>query len=148
MRSSREYSGHVLLIITGRDLDPDAVSAALRLKPDRSWKRGQPKLPPVVMSPAKEGGWKLFSAKTSRSHYLEPQLKAWVGLLRTRRQAIRRLRARGYYCRLSWFADSSATVSVIIPNQLQRSLSELWLDWEISVWMDTQMPSNPSLERP
>jgi hypothetical protein len=138
MGNRTEYAGSVLLIITGRELDPEVVTRVLKMKPDRAWNRGDAIGSARAPARAKEGGWKRFAARSRRSSYLEPQLAAWVAALRPKASAIRRLTARGYYCRLSWFAASTRTVSVVIPVSMQRSLAALNLTWELSFQLITE----------
>jgi len=132
MSNRAEYAGSVSLIITGRELDPEVVTRVLGMKPDAAWRRGDAIGSLSAPARAREGGWKKLAARSRRSPYLEPQLAAWASALRPKASLIRRLTARGYYCRLSWFAASNETVSLMLPVTLQRSLAALGLAWELS----------------
>jgi hypothetical protein len=133
MNDRREYVGSVSLLITGRDLDPDLVSKTLGIRPSQSWRRGDTIGSSSSPAKAKNGGWKKFVAVAKRNAYLESQLSWWASTLRSKVKAIRKVNALGYNCRLSIFAASDATVSVVVPVSLQRALASLGLPWELSV---------------
>lgn len=129
-----EYAGSVSLFITGRTLDPTLVTRLLGITPSRSWRAGD-----AVQIAGRsferhheDGGWKYyFEHKKNAS--IEFQLDTWVHILEDKIQALHELRSQGNYCRLSWFAASSATVSIVVPSELQSALAQLGLDWEISI---------------
>ena len=86
----------------------------------------------VVASRDEDGGWKYYF-EHERNVSIEFQLDTWVHILEDKVQALRERRSQGNYCRLSWLAASSATVSIVVPSELQSALALLRLDWEISI---------------
>jgi Domain of unknown function (DUF4279) len=132
--TTREYDGSVLLIITGRSLDPTRVTALLRMRPFQTWRRGETRrIRGVTVSPPLEGGWKARLPASARARPIEAQLKWWVRRLASASSTIRGLQTERCYCRLSWYMLTEATVSILIPNELQRALAKLNLHWEISM---------------
>jgi hypothetical protein len=135
MARTREYSGHVLLLITGKSLDPTAVTSALGLMPFQSWRKGEPKRVRRITFQTRhtEGGWKCLLPGATRRSGLASQLKKWALILRPKVRSLTRLRSQGHYCRLVWFAATDATVCLVIPPNLQSALARLGLYWEISI---------------
>ena len=131
----REYVSGVTLLILGDDLDPAFVSRSLRLRPSRSWRRGEQKR---VMGIAFDsqyswGGWKKFLPPSQQHKELPGQLRYWMRTLRGRAPAFAKLASSGHYCSLDCFLTTDATASLIFPPDLQLSLSSLGLDLRISV---------------
>jgi hypothetical protein len=135
MARTREYVGSVSLLVTGKSLDPTSVTSALGLIPFQSWRKGERKRVRHITFQTRhtEGGWKCLLRGTTRRLNLELQLKKWASILRPKVRSLTRLRSQGHYCRLVWFAASDATVSVVIPPDLQSELARLGLHWEISI---------------
>jgi hypothetical protein len=132
--TTREYHGSVLLIVTGRSLDPTRVTALLRMRPFQTWRRGETRrIGGVTVSPPLESGWKAGVPASARARPIEDQLKWWVRRLAPVSSIIRRLQTERCYCRLSWYMVTEATVSIVIPNEFQRALAKLNLHWEISM---------------
>jgi hypothetical protein len=143
MSDDREYAGSVSLIVTGKTLDPELVTRSLGITPSDSWRPGE-----VVEVAARsftklheEGGWKYHFDHEKKDASIEFQLETWTHILRDKVRALKYLRSQGNYCRLSWFAASSGTVSIVIPTELQLELASLGLDWEISIWLQEDPPS-------
>ena len=131
----REYVSDATLLILGDELDPAFVSRSLGLRPSRSWRRGEQKR---VMGLAFEskyswGGWKKFLPPSQRHKELPGQLRYWMRTLRGRAPAFAQLTSSGLYCSLDCFLTTDATASLILPPDLQRSLSSLGLDLRFSV---------------
>ena len=135
MARTREYAGHVLLLITGKSLDPTSVTSALGLPPFKSWRKGERKRAGNITFQTRhtEGGWKCLLTGATRRSDLELQLKKWVSILRPKARSLKKLSSQGHYCRLVWFAATDATVSLVIPPDLQSDLARLGLHWEISI---------------
>ena len=130
-----EYTGSVLLIITGPCLDPGEVTRLLRIRPFQSWRRGDARtIRAVRLDSAREGLWKGRPPASVRTRLIEVQLNWWASRLAPSASRILRLQRQGCYCRLSWFMTTDATVSIVLPNNLQRALSKLNLHWEFSVF--------------
>jgi Domain of unknown function (DUF4279) len=129
--TTSEYIGNVRLIITGTSLDPAHVTRLLRMKPFTSWRPGDRV---TKSSLHREGGWIAKLSASAHSRPIESQLKAWLRKLTSAAAPIRRLQAEGYYCRLRWFVATESTVSIVLPNELQRALARLNLHWEISMF--------------
>jgi hypothetical protein len=132
MVTRREYAGSVSLIVTARDLDPAVVSSLLRMMPTKSWRRGSldDRLPGVRNI---NSGWKRLLPPSKKRQPIEGQLRYWARMLDGKGGAFRKLGSRGYYCRLSWFVASEATVSILVKPPVQADLARLGLIWEISV---------------
>lgn len=131
-----EYVASVSLLISGRSLDPLAISRALDLRPTQHWRRGELKRSGKITFKTKhlEGGWKRLLPRAIRNAPIERQLREWVRTLRGKKGILQQFAAEGHYCRLVWFATSVATVSVVVPSSLQGELAALGLDWEISIF--------------
>jgi hypothetical protein len=102
------------------------------MKPTNSWRRGEPDHRLVGVR-NRNGGWKRLLPPSKKKQSLEVQLRYWARLLRGKGSAFRKLASRGYYCRLSWFAASGATVSIFVEPAVQADLARLGVAWEISV---------------
>jgi hypothetical protein len=137
MSERPEYVGSVSLIITGRTLDPASVTQLLGITPSKSWRAGEAlEISDRPLKRARdEGGWKYDFERGKRDASIEFQLEAWTHILNDKADALKQLISQGNHCRLSWFAASGATVSIIIPSELQLQLARLGLDWEISVFL-------------
>ena len=133
-----EYISHVTLMILGEDLDPTVVSQTLKLRPSQSWKRGAPQsLKGVALDSTHSwGGWKKFLPPSQKARPLPAQLRYWVRTLRGRERMLAKLAASGHWCTLDCYVGTDATASLILPVDLQRSLSALGLDLRLSVWVD------------
>src|SRR5581483_5144547 len=127
MSDAGEYAGNVSLIITGRSLDQASVTRALGLKPAQSWRVGELKQAGNLQLKTRyqEGGWKCFLTGRAKRAGLDVQLKTWASILRPNTKSLRTLRSQGNYCRLVWFAATDATVSLVIPSELQSDLARL-----------------------
>jgi hypothetical protein len=137
MSETPEYVGSVSLVVTGRTLDPDSVTQLLGITPSESWRAGEPLEVSghLIKTARDEGGWKYHFDRDRRDASVEFQLEAWTHILHDKTDALKHLRSEGNYCRLSWFAASGATVSIVIPSEMQLELARLGLDWEISIFL-------------
>ena len=131
-KDDREYTSYVTLMILGDDLDPQSVSKALRMRPTRSWMRGEsPKESEFLYE---WGGWKKSLPNTQLSQSLGRQLAFWVRALHGRTQAIAELTRSGHLCALNCYVGSSGTASIIVPVELQQALAAIGLELRISFW--------------
>lgn len=136
----REYVCSVTLMVLGEDLDPDSVSATLRLEPSQCWRKGEKakgrcgSAIALRGSVQEWGGWKLFMADEQKDLLLEEQLECWVEVLRPRIVGLRQLRLLGLECALDIFVTSSETASIVLSNQLQKAVASLGLEMRISFW--------------
>ena len=121
-------------MVLGDHLDPDRVSADLRLEPSQCWRKGEASLRladgTTRLREGKHewGGWKLFVTPEQKDRPIESQLEFWVGLLQSRTAALKRLRLLGFEC------SSSGTASIALSNQLQKEVTALGLDVRLSFW--------------
>jgi hypothetical protein len=123
----------VRLIITGGDLDPDAVTAALGMEPDKSWRRGERKgftrtdgSVRQFDSIHEEGGWTRRVPDRYRDEPLDRQLILWVARLHELSDALRALRRRGWVIELDCFAATSEVV--VLSHEDLRGLADLGID--------------------
>jgi hypothetical protein len=141
MIPDREYTGSVMLLILGNDLDPDEVSDRLDLAPSQAWRRGERQSFVRVDGSRLEfkskhgwGGWKRFIEARQKELPIEAQLEFWYKKLRSRVAALAHFRSKGWDCALDLFLVTDATASMIFSSELQNSLSELGVDLRISIW--------------
>lgn len=144
MPEKPEYVGSVSLIITGRTLDPASVTQLLGITPSESWRAGEAlEISGRALKRTRdEGGWKYHFERDKREAGIEFQLEAWAHILNDRADALKQLISQGNRCRLSWFVASGATVSIVIPSELQLELARLGLDWEISIFLQRDSSAN------
>ena len=130
---SERHCCSVRLIVTGSDLDPDAVTAALGMEPDRSWRRGERKSftrrdgsVRQFESIHEEGGWARRIPDRYRDEPLDRQLFLWVARLRELSDALRALRQRGWIIELDCFAATSEVV--VLSHEDLGGLADLGID--------------------
>ena len=130
---SERHCCSVRLIVTGSDLDPDAVTAALGMEPDRSWRRGERKSftrrdgsVRQFESIHDEGGWARRIPDRYRDEPLDRQLFLWVARLRELSDALRALRRRGWIIELDCFAATSEVV--VLSHEDLGGLADLGID--------------------
>lgn len=155
METDPECLSSVTLIVLGRDLNPDTVSHELSLTPSKSWSKGEQKQiersdgsQRVFDSRYEWGGWKLFMDSKLNNDLLEAQLQFWIDLLQDKTEAITRLKSHGLQCLLDVFITTDATASVVLPEELQKSLAALGLEIELSIMMGEgwERKANNSME--
>jgi hypothetical protein len=134
------YASSITLCVVGPELDPETVSTALGLKPDRAWRRGDKKsfqLPDgttkVYDSVHEAGGWKMFTPETHMNNEIEKQLEYWAGLLASRVPALRTLESEGYECTLAVCLCPDSSVSITLSPELQQRLADIGLTAEVAV---------------
>lgn len=130
-RSDREFVSSIGLLITGVDLVPSNVTAALGLVPDDSWRRGDEKR--VGDQLHEWGGWKKRLPSRSEGDPFSDEFGAWVVLLGERAAALRNLQEAGCKCELDCFICVSGTALVEMAPALQRDLAALGVDISITI---------------
>jgi hypothetical protein len=131
-RMDEAHCCSVTLIVSGADLDPDLVSAALGMAPDRSWQRGEPKSfvrndgsIRVFDNAHDEGGWKSFMPPSQNSWPIQDQLESWLVRLSGLENVIRLFDERGWETELDGFV---ATREILhLPPGLMLELVGLGL---------------------
>jgi hypothetical protein len=142
MKKDREYLGKVNLIIIGDDFDPDSVSNELSLRPSQSWRKGEQHelilrdgTKRVFKSRHRRGGWKLFIDPKRKHSPIEKQLKFWCDKLKSKTEAIAKLKVNGMRCALNLFILTDGTATIRIPEELQKSVASIGLDMELDIWV-------------
>jgi hypothetical protein len=128
------YSSHITLMILGDDLEPREISKLLGLRPNQSWRRGEPKRHTASLH--QWGGWKKFIPESLSSLPLPAQLRHWVRKLRSKGGEISQLSRRGYLCRLDCYIASDNVATIIIPVELQKDVAALGLELSIGFFAD------------
>jgi hypothetical protein len=125
-----EYLSYVTLMFLGDDLIPSEVSTVLRLRPTKSWARGEPR----GASPSVHdwGGWKKSLPESRLSHSFPSQLHFWVRTLRGKEDQLLSLSEAGYLCALNCYVGSRATASIILSPKLQRAVAAIGLELRMS----------------
>lgn len=125
------------LTVVGDDLDPEVVTAALGWSPDKSWRRGEHKrftradgTERVFESVHDSGGWKSFESDEERRRPLQDQVATWLDRLRSRKTALRELRARGWEVELDCFAATSEYLH--LRTGLMEQLAGLGVDLAVT----------------
>jgi hypothetical protein len=155
METNQEYVSSVTLMVLGTNLDPDMVSEELNLNPSQSWRNGEQKSfnrpdgsKHVFDSKHEWGGWRLFSDPLCKNAHLETQLQFWCDALQDKTSAMAVLKSKGLHCVLDVFVTTDATASIVLPEELQRSLGTLGLEIEISIIAGNKSEHADSLRRP
>lgn len=128
----REFASSTALLITGTDLVPAEVSAALDLEPDESWRRGDAKR--VGKGPQEWGGWRKRLLSIEDEDPFAAELRAWHEMLATRVPFLRELQASGCRVVLDCFISVSGAALFEFDPRLQRDLAELGIDVTIAIW--------------
>lgn len=132
---STEYSCRVFFLARGLDLDPGQVTAALRMKPNQAWRRGE-------NNPALDhhhrygfGGWKKHLPKSVQQGDVERQVRFWVRRLEIATLPLPRS-AGVEELALSCLVQTSAIASLILDSDLLRRIARLGLEMQISIFVD------------
>lgn len=128
----RDFVSSVGLLVTGTDLRPSDVTAALGLEPDITWCRGDPK--PVGTDLHDWGGWKKRIAQRDDGDPFARDLQTGVDLLKTKAAELQKLQGSGCRCVLDCFISVSGAALVELPSTLQRDLAALGMDITIAIW--------------
>jgi hypothetical protein len=143
MKPDNEYVSSATLIVLGDALDPDVVSTELLLSPSRSWRKGEQKeftrhdgSRRVFDSRHEWGGWKLFMDPRYKNDPLETQLQFWCEALQGKSDVIAKLKSSGLRCILDIFVTTDATASIVLSEDLLKSVASLGLEIELSIVTD------------
>lgn len=130
--SNREFASSVSLVVTGNDLNPSDVTAALGIEPDSSWRRGDAKR--VGSDLYEWGGWKKHLSGRDEDDPFTPELQVWVDLLKPRTAEIRSLQEVGCNLVLVCFISVSGAALVELTPSFQRELASLGVDVHMTIW--------------
>lgn len=127
---------YATLCIYHHDLDPDAVSRLLELRPTRSQRRGDVrnlKAPNPVPLPI--GAWLLCTEDVSQSRDVRFHIDLLLGMLVEKDDAIRQLTAQGCQLRIScyWRSFSGHGGPMMWPETMGR-LAELGIEVSFDVY--------------
>ena len=128
--SQREYLSHVTLMFLGEALSPAEITRSLRMRPSKSWSRGE--LNRLGTAEHQYGGWKKQLPESQMSRPLASQLRFWVRALRGHAAAISALSSEGHVCALNCYVATAETASIILPTERQAELSNLGLELRLS----------------
>ena len=129
----REYLSSCTLVVIGEKLVPRSVTQLLRLRPSKSWQKGDPNS--LGTNTRVSGGWKRALPQSLESKELHLQLGYWCRLLEGRKQAIRTLAKREELCALDCLVISEKTASIILLPSLQLAVAKLGLEFRLSFWV-------------
>jgi hypothetical protein len=132
MESARDFISRTALLITGVNLSPARVSAALDLVPDASWQRGDAKR--VGDTPHKWGGWRKKLPPGGNEDPFSAELRTWSHLLSSRSQALRALQDEGAEVVLDCFISVSGAALFELDSELQQALAALGVNIRIAIW--------------
>jgi hypothetical protein len=129
------------LVIIGAALDPSAVTASLKWQPWQSWRKGERKsfvradgTRHVFDSTHEWGGWKLLIPDLWRDRELTDQLQYWTKTLKPKAQELRSLQEGGATIELNCCLITSAGTTLRVPAEVQRELSALGVDLDITFY--------------
>jgi Domain of unknown function (DUF4279) len=141
-------SAHANLRIFGDDLDPSAVTRALELPPDDSWRKGDEHLTRsksgnvLRQPPRKTGMWSMSSLKWVNSPKLENHILWLVSQLEPKQEQMQNLLAAGYKADIFCFSVGRTSQTPAISNQLRNRCASLGLSINIDHYQQ-----DPSDER-
>lgn len=112
----------VSLLIRGNDVDPAEVTRLLRLKPTRTWMRGDAM---VIAGKAtrkihRVGGWHLWSTPNQRNHSMSWHVSRWSRLLSSRRQPLREISEMGWEVSLDCCVAGKSDAFRLSPRFAQK----------------------------
>ncbi len=135
-----------LLIILGRDLDPDRVSGLLGIQPDQAWRRGERqsiKMPDGSVRQFKSvhtrGGWKAWLKGAVRRRSLSSQVRLWCRRLLPKRRAVQELQALGYPVTIDCCALAPGFVH--LDAEVHRQLADLGVSLDITIYRSQESPN-------
>jgi hypothetical protein len=131
----RDFASSVGLVVTGTDLQPSEVTAALGIEPDDIWRRGESKR--VGAEVHEWGGWKKHLPGRDDGDPFSLELRTWADLLKDKAAELHSMREAGYHVTLDCFISVSGAALVDIEPELQRDLAALGVDLSIAIWAST-----------
>ncbi len=132
----REYLSSCTLVVIGEELIPRSVTHLLRLRPSKSWQKGDPNS--LGTNTRLSGAWKRALPQSLEAKELHIQLGYWCRLLEGRKQAIRTLARREELCALDCLVISQNTASIILLPSLQLAIAKLGLEFRLSFWASSE----------
>jgi len=120
-------------MVRGPDLDPDQVTRLLRLRPTKSWRKGEPNS--LGTSSQSAGGWKRAIPQSLQAKRLDQQLSYWCRLMVDRKRELRALTQREELCALDCLVIAEKTASIIVPQDLQCAIAKLGIELRLSFWV-------------
>ncbi len=129
------------LIVTGTDLDPDAVSELLGLAPTQTWRKGEYKRFERPDGTVRQfgsihewGGWKCSLWIDHQDAPLCEQINSAVDTLASRATALAELRADGNDVELNCSDSSSGSSHLPLSRHLLKQLVDLSVDLDVTVY--------------
>ena len=127
--NDREHITSVLFLIVGDNFEPEVITKAIGIKPDRSWKKGDKEtLPKGSVHTYSNSGWKKFQDPELDQQCLERQISYFIGLLSAKSEELKELKDKGLSLELNCFICSSIGLSFCITNEVLSDLHRLSLD--------------------
>lgn len=136
----------VSLLILAEDLEPEVVTRALRLFPDRAWRKGDQ--PPVLAQrgilgpPTVRGGWKKRIPDDWSDRRVEEQLEFWATSLRERSSGIDHLCSLGYEVVLDCFVAPRFPYLLELSGSLQAQIGALNINVDMHFFADRRSETN------
>jgi hypothetical protein len=135
-----------ILIVLGRNLNPDVVTERLGLTPKQVWRKGEKKSYEKADgsilyfdSIHEEGGWKKWLEDSDIDKDLMEQIRIWCELLSSKMQVLKELKSLDYELILDCFvATSDCCCSIEIENDTLKKLADFGLDLEITFSGDSK----------
>jgi hypothetical protein len=135
-----------LLIVLGRNLNPDRVSRLLAIQPDQTWRRGERhsfkrKDGSIRQFTSRHGrgGWKASLKGGARKRSLPAQIRFWCERLTAKRSAVHELQQLGYSVLIDCCA--SAPDFIHFDAKLHRQLAELNVGLDITFYRSQESPN-------
>ena len=145
----RRYDrAHASLRISGESLDPLTVTLALRLPPDLTYRRGEPRLRRakngrvIEHSPHRVGMWLMSSEQWVDSPRLETHLRWLLDQLEPKAETVRALLSTGVTADFFCFAAGSSPRPPALPRAVRERAAALGIE----IGIDYYGP--PVAERP
>lgn len=131
--SGRIYAS---LVISGTDLDPESLSASLRLRPHKAFRRGDIR---SGTEKWRHGYWELSSDGNLSSSHPEAHIAWLVDQLAPVRETLRSLiKEQDLKARISCFWIPETTQAILsLPPALLQGLSELGVSVDFDIYSDS-----------
>jgi hypothetical protein len=129
----RPYKGAELRLLA-LDLDPDAITKRLRLEPDESWRRGEPR----PYGQTRGGGWLLRSTVPVGSEaqdHIESILKK-IRPVKRQFRGVQRILTQCYVGLVLALSDEFQTAGFLIPANQVSELGEFGIDVGFTAYRD------------
>lgn len=131
----KEYVSSVTFIVTGQDLEPDAITKLLSLSPSQSWSRGEKRIFPNGREQIYQwGGWKLFEDPSKSDLSLEQQISSWVEILSKCPAQLQQIKALKNNLVLDCYVEINDVVSPVLEAETLFSLGTLGLNIAFNIF--------------